>query len=94
MVLILPERKSFMGKRTYTPEHKAEAAHLVIDTGRPVSRVAKETGVAEPTLYRRVVKERKALDLEAGPGLSRGERAEPGRLRHEVSGLRLDNEFF
>ena len=82
-----------MGKRIYTPEYKTEAAHLVIDTGRPVSKVAREIGVAESTLYKWVVKERKALDLDNTSGLSRDERAELERLRNEVLELRLDNEF-
>jgi transposase len=35
-------------KRTsYTPAFRREAAHLVIDTGRPIAFVAREVGVGE-----------------------------------------------
>jgi hypothetical protein len=38
--------------REFTPEFKDEAVKLVIDTGRPVSTVARELGVKEATLGR------------------------------------------
>lgn len=81
------------GKRkSYSPAYKREAAHLVIDTGRPIAHVAAEIGVGEQLLGRWVAQERakqadppKALDLD--------ERAELARLRTENAELRMDREF-
>ncbi|MFD9400298.1 transposase [Streptomyces sp. NPDC060011] len=32
-------------QRTYTPESREGAVHIVIETGRPISEVAEELGV-------------------------------------------------
>jgi transposase-like protein len=37
-------------RKNYTPEYRREAAHLVIDTGRPIATVAREIGVGEQLL--------------------------------------------
>ena len=37
-------------RRKFTPEFKAEAVRLVIDTSRPIAEVAREIGVHEGTL--------------------------------------------
>ena len=34
-------------RKSYTPAYRRDAAHLVIDTGRPIAHVAKEIGVGE-----------------------------------------------
>ncbi len=34
-------------RRRYTPEYKDEAVKLVIDSGRPVSAIAKDLGINE-----------------------------------------------
>ena len=81
------------GKRkSYTPAYRREAAHLVIDTGRPIAHVAKEIGVGEQLLGRWVAQERAkmthvpaALDIDG--------RAELDRLRAENAELRMDREF-
>jgi len=39
-------------RKSYTPNYRQEAAHLVIDTGRPVAQVAREIGVGEQLLGR------------------------------------------
>ncbi len=39
-------------RREFTPEYKDEAVKLVINTGRPVTVVARELGVKEQTLGR------------------------------------------
>ena len=80
-------------RRVFTPEYKAEAAHLVIDTGRSVSQVACEIDVCNSVLWRWVKREREAMALETSSGLSRAERAELERLRRENRDLRTENEF-
>jgi transposase-like protein len=37
-------------RRKYSPEFKAEAARLVIETSRPIVEVARELGIHEGTL--------------------------------------------
>jgi transposase len=39
-------------RRSYTPAYRQDAAHLVIDTGRPIAVVAREIGVSEQLLGR------------------------------------------
>lgn len=84
----MPARK----RKNYTPEYRRDAAHLVIDTGRPIATVAREIGVGEQLLGRWVAIERSRLD-DPPSALDVDERAELDRLRVEVSELRMDREF-
>jgi transposase len=79
-------------RKSYTPEYRRDAAHLVIDTGRPIATVAREIGLGEQLLGRWVAIERSRLD-DPPAGLDVDERAELVRLRVEVSELRMDREF-
>ena len=79
-------------RKTYTPEYRREAAHLVIDTGRTIAAVAREIGVGEQLLGRWVHDERARMGAGEAP-LDVNERAELERLRREVADLRMDNEF-
>jgi transposase len=79
-------------RRSYTPAYRQDAAHLVIDTGRPIAVVAREIGVGEQLLGRWVAIERARLD-DPPEALDRNEREELERLRVEVAELRMDREF-
>ena len=79
-------------RKSYSPAYRREAAHLVIDTGRPIAHVAKEIGVGEALLGRWVGQER-AKDTAPAGALDAGERAELERLRVENAELRMDREF-
>ncbi len=79
-------------RRKFTPEYRREAAHLVIDTGRPIAVVAREINVGEALLGRWVAEEREAAGL-VGSVVGELERAELERLRIENQQLRMDNEF-
>ena len=79
-------------RKRYTPAYRRDAAHLVIDTGRPIAQVAREIGVGEQLLGRWVAVERAKMD-DPPPALDVDERAELDRLRREVSELRMDREF-
>lgn len=79
-------------RKSYTPEYRRDAAHLVIGTGRPIATVAREIGVGEQLLGRWVAIERSRLD-DPPTALDASERAELDRLRVEVSELRMDREF-
>lgn len=78
--------------KRYTPAYRRDAAHLVIDTGRPIAHVAKEIGVGEALLGRWVAIERAKMD-DPPSALDTDERAELERLRREVAELRMDREF-
>ena len=79
-------------RREFTPEYKDEAVKLVVNTGRPVAKVARELGVKEQTLGRWVLAFKARQD--AGDGaLSETERAELARLRKENSELKMDRAF-
>ena len=80
-------------KRTsYSPEYRRDAAHLVIDTGRPISTVAREINVGEQLLGRWVAIQRSRIDKPPA-ALDVDERAELERLRTENAELRMDREF-
>ena len=79
-------------RKSYTPEFRRDAAHLVIDTGRTIAAVAREIGVGDQLLGRWVAVERSRLDQPA-KAVDVDERAELERLRVENAELRLDREF-
>jgi transposase len=81
-----PKRKS------YSHAYRRDAAHLVIDTGRPIAVVAREIGVGEALLGRWVAIER-SHDDDPPRALDVDERAELERLRVENAELRMDREF-
>lgn len=80
-------------RRSFSPEFREEAARLVIETGRPIARVAKELGVHEVSLGKWVkdYRERHTGGAEAPLGVS--ERARLRELEREARELRLENEF-
>ena len=80
-------------RRKFTADYRREAAHLVIDTGRPVAQVAKEINVGEQLLGRWVRAERDRAGQGVGPVVSESERAELERLRKENMALRSEVEF-
>jgi len=79
-------------RKSYTPQYRRDAAHLVIDTGRTIAAVASEIGVGEALLGRWVAKERARMD-GSPPAVDINERAELERLRAENAQLRMDREF-
>lgn len=79
-------------RRRYTPEYRAEAARLVIETGRPIAHVAQEIGVSAGLLGRWVKNERERQGNADGMGES-NLRAENARLCRELAEARIDNEF-
>lgn len=78
--------------RKYPPELLDRGARVVIESGRPIARVARDLGVPSETLRRHV------RQLEADEGLRpelpiAAEREEIKRLRGEVYELRRANEI-
>ena len=83
-------------RRKFTLEFKTEAAHRVIDSGRPVREVARELSMLESSLFRWVRDERRRLEAVQGTSaepLSAAERSELLRLRRQVAELDKDLAF-
>ncbi len=78
-------------RRRFTPEFRAEAVRLVLETGRPIAHVAAEVGIGAQLLGRWVT-QAKPADA-GGRALDVDERAELERLRAENADLRLDRSF-
>lgn len=79
-------------RRKYTPEFRVEAARLVIESDRPISRVADELGIS-PGLLGKWVKQQR-LRQGSDDGKSEADlRSEIAHLRRELAQARLDNEF-
>src|SRR6478752_7317133 len=76
-------------RRKFTPEFKAEAVRLVIDTSRPIAEVAREIGVHEGTLgnwvnqYRAEHAGDEPPLTPAGAGAAAGTRAGEPRVADE-----------
>lgn len=79
-------------RRKYSPEFKAEAVKMVIETSRPIAEVAREIGVHEGSLGYWVNAYRREHVGEE-PALSLSERARLKELEREVQELRMKNEF-
>jgi transposase-like protein len=78
-------------RRRFTDEFKRDAAALVIDTGRPVARVARELDVYESSLGRWVAQAR--ADRGETDDLTTDERARLRELEGEVADLRMEREL-
>jgi transposase-like protein len=83
----MPERR-----RKFSPQFKAEAVQLVIETGKPIAEVARDLGVHDGTLGNWVKAWRDA-NPESEPELSPVERARMTELEDEIRRLRMENEF-
>ena len=78
-------------RRKFDEDFKHGAVQLVLETGRPIARVARELGVNEGTLGNWCAIERRKREDGAG-GLSEDERAELVRLRKEITELRMQRD--
>ncbi len=75
----------------YPPEFKAEAVRLVHGSGKSLSTLAKDLGVADQTLRNWV--RQAETDSGVREGLTPDERAELRHLRREVRTLRQEREI-
>ncbi|MGH3968880.1 MAG: transposase [Mycobacterium sp.] len=89
-------------RRSFSPEYRVEAAHLVIDGHRRVAEVARELNVHENQLHKWVRDERRRMaaggsgprsDPGGGESLSVEERTELIRLRAQVAEQSKDIAF-
>lgn len=85
-------RKVIVGKyRKFTPEYRAEAVKMVIDSSRPIAEVARDLGINEGTLGNWVSKYR--VDHPVSEELDINERARLKELEREVRELRMERDF-
>jgi transposase len=79
-------------RRKFSPQFRAEAVQMVVETGRPVAEVARDLGVNDGTLGNWVKAWRDA-NPEPETALSPIERARVSELEEENRRLRMENEF-
>src|SRR6202034_948369 len=79
-------------KKSFSPEFKDEAVKMVIETSRPIARVAKELGINEGTLGNWVNAYRREHAGEEPP-LTVNERARLRELERETRELKMENDF-
>ena len=79
-------------RRKFTPEYRAEAVALVIDSGRRVSDVAKSLGINETTLANWVIRAKERAEVP-DKSLSMSERAELEKLRKDYAQAQMDLAF-
>ena len=79
-------------RRKFSPQFKAEAVQMVIETGKPIAEVARDLGVNDGTLGNWVKAWRHA-NPEPDQPLSPVERARVRELEDENRRLRMENEF-
>ena len=79
-------------RRNYSPEYRAEAVKRVIESSRPVARVARELGILEGTLGNWVAAYRREHVGEE-PQLSLDERARLHEVERELREVKMENEF-
>jgi transposase len=79
-------------KKSFSPEFKDEAVKMVIETSRPIARVAKELGINEGTLGNWVSIYRREHAGEEPP-MTVTERARLRELERETRELKMENEF-
>jgi len=77
-------------RRQFSPQFKAEAVQMVIETGKPIAQVARELGINAGTLGNWVARDRAGHD--DADEVSESERAELLRLRREIAELRLQRD--
>jgi transposase-like protein len=79
-------------RRRFSPQFKAEAVQMVIETGRPVAVVAGDLGIHDGTLGNWVNAWRRE-HTEPDQPVDPVERARVKEMEEELRRLRMENEF-
>jgi transposase-like protein len=78
--------------KSFSPEFREEAVKMVVETSRPIARVARELGINEGTLGNWVNTYRRDHAGEEPP-LTISERARLRELEREARELKMENDF-
>ena len=79
-------------RRRFSPQFKAEAVQMVLETGKPIAGVARDLQINEGTLGNWVNTWRREHP-QPEPDLSPVERARVAEMEAEIRRLRMENEF-
>jgi transposase-like protein len=79
-------------RRKFSPQFKADAVQLVIQSERPIAEVAGELEINPGTLGNWVQKHRQD-NPEPGPGLSPADHGRLAALEEQNRKLKMENEF-
>jgi transposase len=79
-------------RRKFSPQFKAEAVQMVLETGKPIAEVARDLGINEGTLGNWVNMWRRD-NPEPTTDLTPVERARVKEMEDEIRRLRMENEF-
>ena len=79
-------------RRKFTAEYKAEAVELAINSGRPISEIARDLGINEGTLGNWVKTAKKRGEVKDKP-LDIDEWARLKELEEEVRRLKMEREI-
>ena len=79
-------------RRKFSPQFRAEAVQMVIETGKPIAEVARDLGVNHGTLGNWVKAWRDA-NPEPDKAISPVERVRVSEMEAEIRRLRMENEF-
>ena len=79
-------------RRSYSPQFKAEAVQMVLESGRPIAAVARDLEIHDGTLGNWVNAWRREHP-EPEAGVSPTERARVKEMEEEIRRLRMENEF-
>jgi transposase len=79
-------------RRKFTPEFKAEAVELLINSGKPIAEIARDLGISGGTLGNWVKAAKKRGDFREKP-LEIDERARLKELEEENRRLKMEREI-
>ena len=79
-------------RRQYSPQFKAEAVQMVIESGRPIAQIARDLGIHDGTLGNWVNAWRREHP-DPGMGVRPTEEARVKEMEEEIRRLRMENEF-
>jgi transposase-like protein len=79
-------------RRRFSPQFKAEAVQMVLETGKPIAEIARDLGIHDGTLGNWVNTWRREHP-ESEQLISPVERARVKEMEDEIRRLRMENEF-
>lgn len=79
-------------RRRFSPQFKAEAVQMVIETGKPIAEVSRDLGIRDGTLGNWVNSWRRQYPEPDEPVTST-ERSRVKEMEDQIRRLRMENEF-